>query len=243
MTTPWHWVTQHLDRAHSMVSVLESEWHPGVRAYRGPEGKVMVFSRAGDAALGSCPNDFKASHLFVAADIADALRLTLLGHELIRTAVSDGVGIVIEDALTRRQQTVEIRSLVDMTRRGRVADSFTRDGDLTPCERAGDAEAEVGYVAWGAAQGVVCDAVGLCRSFGLRVAGWYPKAIRPFQHQAMESFAKTVDRVVLVESDPALGYWDELRSSFSFEYSLFTPPPGRSLTPMDIFFREGLGVE
>lgn len=170
ITTPWQWSTRHLDCAHSMVSVLESQWHPGVRAYRGPEGKVMVFSRSGDAALGSCLNDFKVSHLFVAANIADALRLTLLGHDLIRTGVSNGVGIVIEDALTRQQHTVEIRSLVDRTRQRHVAQSCARDGGLPPCERDGDDEADVGYVAWGAAQGVVRDAVRLCRSFGLRVA-------------------------------------------------------------------------
>ncbi len=243
ITTPWHWVTQHLDRAQSMVSVLESDWHSGVQAYRGPLGKVMVFSRAGASAIDSCLNGFKAPHVFVAADIADALRLTILGQDLIRTGACDGVGIVVEDAIALRQQTVEISSLVDMIHRQRSADGSAYDGGLAPCERDGESEADVGYVAWGAAQGVVRDAVGHCRSFGLRVGGFYPKRIMPFQHQAMESFAKTVGRVVIVESGQTQGYWDRLRGSFSFDYSMLTPPPGQSLTPMDIFLREGLGAE
>lgn len=243
MTTPWHWVVQHLDRAQSMVSVLESDNHPGTRIFRGPEGKVSVFLKENDVAMNSCLNDFKTHYVFVAADISDALRLTILGQDLIRAGVCDGVGVLIEAALTLRQQTVEICSLVEITHQRRSTDSITGDGSLALYEQDGESEADVGYVAWGAAQGVVRDAVALCRSFGLRVAGFYPKAIRPFQHQAMESFTKTVDRVVLVESDPALGYWDGLRASFSFEYSLLTPPSGQSFTPMDIFLREGLGTE
>lgn len=243
MTTPWHWVAQHLARAQSMVSVMESDWHPGVQAYRGPQGTVMALSRADASAIGSCLNGFNASHVFVASDIADAMRLTILGQDLIRTGVSNGVGILIEEALAIRQQTVEIRSLVDMIHQRRSTDSVAGNGILALCERDGESKADVGYVAWGAAQGVVRDAVALCRSFGLRVAGFYPNLVVPFQHETMESFVKTVDRVVLVESDPALGYWDRLRASFSFDYSLLTPPLGQSLTPMDIFLREGLGTE
>lgn len=243
MTTPCQWVAHHLNRAQSIVSVLESEWHPGVQTYRAPKGKVMVLSRADASAIGSCLNGFKASHLFVAADIADALTLTMLGQDLIRAGISDGVGILVEDTIALQQQTVEIRSLVEMIRRRRLDDSCAPDESLALCERDGDGNAEVGYIAWGAAQGVVRDAVRLCRSVGLRVAGFYPKLIRPFQHQAMEAFTRTVDRVVLVEADAAQGYWDELHPGFSFEHSLLTPPAGQSLTPMDIFLREGLGTE
>jgi pyruvate/2-oxoacid:ferredoxin oxidoreductase alpha subunit len=91
-------------------------------------------------------------------------------------------------------------------------------------------------------QGVVRDAVALCRSFGLRVAGLYPKLIVPFSYEDMESFAKTVGRVVLVESGQTQGYWDRLRATFSFEPAVLSPQPGKSLTPMDIFLREGLGA-
>ena len=109
-------------------------------------------------------------------------------------------------------------------------------------DRDGDAEADVGFVAWGAAQGVVRDAVALCRSFGLRVAGLYPKCIVPFAREDMESFANTVSRVVLVESGQTQGYWDRLRTAFSFQFAVLTPQAGQSLTPMDIFLRESLGA-
>jgi len=109
-------------------------------------------------------------------------------------------------------------------------------------EREGDAEADVGFVAWGAAQGVVRDAVALCRSFGIRVAGLYPKCIVPFSYEDMESFTKTVGQIVLVDSGHTQGYWDRLRSGFSFDPAVLTPLPGKSLTPMDIFLREGLGA-
>ncbi|MEK7300688.1 MAG: hypothetical protein AAB072_06280, partial [Nitrospirota bacterium] len=91
-------------------------------------------------------------------------------------------------------------------------------------------------------QGVVRDAVALCRSFGLQTAAFYPKRIVPFSGEEMESFAKTVDRVVIVESGQTQGYWDRLRPGFSFEPAMLTPSPEKSLTPMDIFLREGLGA-
>jgi pyruvate/2-oxoacid:ferredoxin oxidoreductase alpha subunit len=99
----------------------------------------------------------------------------------------------------------------------------------------------VGFVAWGATQGVVRDTVALCRSFGLKVVGLYPKQIVPFRDEEIESFAETVGRVVLVESGQTPGYWDRLRAGFSFEAAMMTPQPGKALTPMDIFLREGLG--
>lgn len=106
----------------------------------------------------------------------------------------------------------------------------------------GDAEAEIGFVAWGVAQGVVRDAVALCRSFGLNVAGLYPRQTVPFCHDDLESFARTVRRVVIVESGQTPRYWNQLRPPFSCDDATLTPPQGRPLTSMDIFLREGLGA-
>jgi hypothetical protein len=183
----------------------------------------------------------------VAADIPDAFNLVVAGHDLVRSGLSDGVGVLIEDTIARRQQSVDVRALVDTIRRRNtvVPDPdvpYRSDAVATMVEREGDAEAEVGFVAWGAALGVVRVAVALGRSFGLRVAALYPKRIVPFANDDMESFAKTVGRVVLVESGPTQGYWDRLRVSFSFDYAVLTPQPGETLTPMDIFQREGLGA-
>ena len=156
--------------------------------------------------------------------------------------------MLIEDDLASRQQSIDTGTLADWIRpqnsvepdRDGCVQSDTQD---TMIERdEGDAEADIGFVAWGAAQGVVRDAVALCRSFGLNVAGLYPKQIVPFHHNDIESFARTVGRVVIVESSKKQGYWNQLRPPFSCNYATLTPPQGRPLTPMDIFLREGLGT-
>ena len=247
IASPVRWTAEHLSIAGSMVSVLESDRHPGVQAYRGPQGTVMALLRGNDSAIASCLTGYKAPYVFVAADITDALRLLIAGHDLIRTGLSDGVGILIEDAITRCHQSVDICVLADMIRTGHLivpspAIRPGHAGTVLTSERDGEAEADVGLVAWGAAQGVVRDAVALCRSFGLRVAALYPKRIVPFQQEDIESFAKTVGRVVLVESGQTQGYWDRLRTAFSFAPAVLTPLPGKSLTPLDIFLREGLGA-
>lgn len=244
---PAQWIARHTGMAGAMVSVLESDSHPGVQVYRGPQGKVMAFLRGDDSTIASCLDGFEAPRVFVAADIPDALRLLIAGHDLIRSGLSGGVAVLIEEAVARRHQSVEIRSLVDMVRRRSVVvpDTATprRPGSVGPLvERDEDLGADVGFVAWGTAQGVVRDAVALCRSFGLKVAGLYPKVIVPFPQEEVESFARTVDRVVLVESSQTHGYGERLRAVCSFQPAVLTPPPGKSLTPMDIFLREGLGA-
>lgn len=247
VASPVQWAAKHLGIAGAMVSVLESDKHPGVQAYRGPQGKVMALLRGDNAAIASCLDGFKAPRIFIAADIPDALKLVIAGHDLIRSGLSDGVGVLIEETLALRHQSVDIGPLADVIRQGLpVGESTTRlsgyEGHSATSERDGDVEADVGYVAWGAVQGVVRDAVVLCRSFGLRVAGLYPKRIVPFSYEDIESFAKTAGRVVLVESGQTQGYWDRLRAAFSFEPAVLTPFPGKPLTPMDIFLREGLGA-
>jgi hypothetical protein len=247
IASPVRWTAKHLGIAGSMVSVLENDRHPGVQAYRGPQGRVMALLRGDESAIASCLNGFEAPRVFVAADILDAFKLVMTGNNLIHRGLSDGVGILIEETIALRHQSVDLCDVVDMIRRGNApvrntATPVGYEGPVATSERDGDAEADVGLVAWGAAQGVVRDAVALCRSFGLRVAALYPKRIVPFQQEDIESFAKTVGRVVLVESGQTHGYWDRLRTAFSFEPAVLTPPPGKSLTPMDIFLREGLGA-
>ena len=245
--SPTQWITRHMGMTGAMVSVLDSERHPGVQAYRGPQGKVMAFLRGDDSSIASCLNGFKAPKVFVAADIPDVLKLVITGHDLIRSGLSDGVGVLIEETVALRHQSVEIRSLVDMIRRRSAivpatAVPYRPDSVAPMVERDRRGEADVGFVAWGAAQGVVRDAVALCRSFGLNVAGLYPRVIVPFPQEELESFAKTVHRVVLVESSQTHGYGQRLRAACSFQVGVLTPFPGQALTPMDIFLRESLGA-
>lgn len=233
--------------AGAIVSVLQSDSHAGVQAYRGPQGRVMAMLRGDDTAIASCLRGFDAPRVFVAADVPDALRLLIEGHELIRSGLSDGVGVLIEETVALRHQSVEVLSLVDMIRR-RSAD---RPDTATPRqpetvvamgEQDRERDADVGFVAWGAAQGVVRDAVTLGRNFGLNVVGFYPKVIVPFPHEQLEAFARTVNRVVLVESNQTQGYEERLRAACSFHPAVLRPLPGKPLTPMDIFLREGLGA-
>jgi hypothetical protein len=247
VASPVQWTAKHLGVAGAMVSVLESDSHTGVQAYRGPQGQVMALLRGNDSAIVSCLNGFEAPRIFVAADIPDTLNLVMAGHDLIRNGQSDGVGVLIEDTLALRHQSIDIDALSGMIRRGNdpVRDTSSpswQEGPVANAERDGDTEADVGFVAWGAAQGVVRDAVTLCRGFGLNVAGLYPKVIVPFPLEELESFAKTVDHVVLVESSRTHGYEQWFRTACSFPFAVVGPPPGKSLTPLDIFLREGLGA-
>jgi pyruvate:ferredoxin oxidoreductase-like protein len=241
------WVTRHTGMAGAIVSVLESNSQPGVQAYRGPQGKVIAVLQGDASSIATCLDAFTAPRVFVAPDISDALGLLLAGHALIRDGLSDGVGVLIEETVARRQQSVEIRSLVDRIHRGStvLADTaapYQPDPVTAMVDREEGTEADVGFVAWGAAQGVVRDAVKLCRNFGLNVASLYPKVIVPFPQEELESFARTVNRVVLVESSRTHGYEERLRAACSFPARVLTPPPGQALTPMDIFLREGLGA-
>ncbi len=247
IASPIEWTTQHLRLAESLVSVLESDRHPGVQAFRGPQGKVMALLRGNDGAIASCLNGFTAPKIFVAADLLDVVRLVMAGHHLVRAGESDGFGILIEESLASRRQSIEPfvlgRLIRELNHSGPDRDKRSPSvASATIVERDGDPEADVGFVAWGAAQGVVRDAVALCRSLGLNVAGLYLKQIVPFHHEEIESFAKTVGRVVVVESGQTQGYWDRLRGSFSFVYTTLTPQQDQPLTPMDIFLREGLGA-
>lgn len=245
--SPTEWIARHAGMAGGMVSVLQSDRHPGVEAYRGPQGRVVALLKGDDSAIASCLNGFETPRVLVAADIPDAMALVIAGHDCIRSGLSDDVGIMIEDALTRRQQSVELRALQELAgRRAAAARDLVRpvqaEASGTSVEEERDGGMTVGYVAWGAAQGVVRDAVTLCRSFGLNVTGWYPKTILPFPQAGLEGFAKTVDRVVLIESSQIHGYEEQLRRACSVPFTVLRPQPGKSLTQMDIFLREGLGA-
>jgi hypothetical protein len=247
VTSPARWTAQHLSLAGPMVSLLASDGYPGMQVYRGPQGKVLALLRGNNSAKALCLKAFRSPTIFVAADVPDVIRLIKSGHDLIRNGLSDGVGVLIEDGLASRQQSIDTSTLADWIRPRNSfdpeRDGFVQsDAQAAMIEREGDTEAAIGFVAWGTAQGVVRDAVALCRSFGLNVAGLYPRQIVPFWHDDLESFARTVGRVVIVESSKKQGYWNQLRPSFSFDYATLTPPQDQPLTPMDIFLREGLGT-
>lgn len=245
--SPADWVTEHLAIADGMVSLLHSNRHPGACAYRGPRGEVFAFLRGTDSAIQTCIREHADPRIFAAADVPDALQLLVGGRRLISDGLVHVVGVMIEDGVAERYQSVDVGLLAEAIRPRTAASSGARvydrphAGSMT-ADYDGTYDAVVGYVAWGSAQGVVRDAVALCRSFGLNVAALYPKAVLPFPVKELESFARTVKRVVIVESGQTDGISNRVRASCSFGTTIIRPEPGRSLTPMDIFLREGLGT-
>ncbi len=103
--------------------------------------------------------------------------------------------------------------------------------------------ADVGYVAWGSGQGVVREAIAMCRGFGLDIAALYPKALPPLCSVDLEAFGKTVGNVVIVESNAFTDYTGLVSSTTSLDPVRLRPESGSALTAMDIFLREGLGCQ
>jgi len=246
--SPTQWIARHLAIADKMVSVLHSEQFPDVQAYRGPHGKVFALLRGDDASIFSSLNGGSDPRFLVAADAVDALRLLVVGHRLIEMNRAGVVGVVVEEALTARLESVGVEALVaavigEAANAAYGFDGAEEDGSATMrAEREGEEVAEVGFVAWGATQGVVRDALMLCRNVGMSVAALYPKQIAPLPAAQLESFAGTVNRVVVVESGQTRTYADRIEGACSFRPSVVMPNKGTALTPMDLFMREDLGA-
>jgi 2-oxoglutarate ferredoxin oxidoreductase subunit alpha len=113
---------------------------------------------------------------------------------------------------------------------------------LARSDREGESGADVGFVAWGTAQGVVRETVALCQQFGLRVAALYPKTLWPVPTADLEDFGSALGSLVVVEPHRTGRYTGLVRTWTSLRCSTVWPEPGRALTPMDIFLREGLGT-
>ena len=109
--SPTQWIARHLAMADKMVSVLHSEQFPDVQAYRGPHGKVFALFRGDDASILSSLNGCSDPRILVAADAVDALRLLVVGHRLIETNRAGVVGVVVEEALTARLESVGVGAL------------------------------------------------------------------------------------------------------------------------------------
>jgi hypothetical protein len=246
--SPTQWIARHLAMADKMVSVLHSEQFPDVQAYRGPDGKVFALFHGDDASILSSLTGCSDPRSLVAADVIDVLRLLVVGHRLIETNRAGVVGVMVEEALTARLESVEVGALAEAMsgKRSDAADGIDRaeeDGTATMrAEREGEDGAEVGFIAWGATQGVVRDALTLCRNLGMSVAALYPKQIVPLPVAQLESFAGSVKRVVVVESGQRRAHADRIEEACSFRPSVVMPDKGTALTAMDLFMREDLGA-
>ena len=246
--SPTQWIARHLVMADKMVSMLHSEQFPDVQAYRGPHGKVFALLRGDDASILSSLNGCSNPRVLVAADAADVLRLLVIGQRLIETNRADVVGVVVEEVLTARLESVEVEALAAAIS-GKPSDAVDgfegAEEDVTVtmrAEREGEDDAEVGFIAWGTTQGVVRDTLMLCRNVGMSVAALYPKQMMPLPVAQLESFADTVKRVVVVESGQTRTHAERIEGACSFRPSVVMPHKGTALTPMDLFMREDLGA-
>lgn len=240
---PHEWMAEHVRVARAHISPLAHRASDGPHVYRGSDGAVLALLGAADPSAVPGQGASQA-HVLVASDMLDAIRLVGFARRAGR-ATTGAVRVVVDEILAARQQSVPLEQLVDI-----VAGTIPEpENKVAPASEwwpgaAWDREpgATIGYVAWGAAQGVVREAVALCRSFGLNVAALYPTVLWPVPTQELEAFAKTVERVIVVEPDRAGHYTRFIRTWTSLPALTVMPEPGRALTPMDMFMREGLGA-
>ncbi|TAJ10201.1 MAG: hypothetical protein EPO61_03455 [Nitrospirae bacterium] len=244
--TPHEWVAEHVKAAREHVSTLAHRETSCLQVDQGADGEVMALLGAADPS--AVPEQgANRPRVLVAADMLDAIRLVGLARRAGR-ASSGAVRVVVDEILAARQQSVPVEQLADIVA-GTTHDPANKVSPPPPslawwpsAEWDHEPGATIGYVAWGAAQGVVREAVALCRSFGLNVAALYPKVLWPAPTQELETFAKTVGRVIIVEPNRAGRYTRFIRNWTSLPAVTVMPEPGRALTPMDIFMREGLGA-
>lgn len=245
--SPELWLTVHVNQAARTVACRTSRHAPGVEIYRAADEPVSVWLGITDLDAPMEAARKSPSIVLVAADIPDLVRLIISSRRLARRG-DVPVTIVAERWLMNRLQSLSAGVLADMLKRGAPGGLPHTDpvapavSPVGPLECDGEPGAEIGYVSWGVAQGVVREAVALCRTFGLKVAALYPKRIRPAPTEEVEAFAKTVRHLAVVEPDESTRYADLLKRRTALPFTCLRPHPGRRLTPMDMFMREDLGA-
>ena len=123
-------------------------------------------------------------------------------------------------------------------KRFRKLDSL--EEDFLPIEREGPAHAEVGIISWGSTQGVVREAVLRFRQIGADVAALYPKLLWPLPVKALETFAASVKKVVVVEANKQGQLAGMIRACTRIETDLVQTYNGVPISSWDIFGKEGL---
>jgi 2-oxoglutarate ferredoxin oxidoreductase subunit alpha len=116
----------------------------------------------------------------------------------------------------------------------------TLQEDFLPLEREGPAHAEVGIISWGVTQGAVREAVQRFRQIGSDVAALYPKLLWPLPVKALETFAASVKKVVVVEANKQGQLAGMIRAYTRIETHQIQTYSGVPISPWDIFGKEGL---
>jgi len=108
------------------------------------------------------------------------------------------------------------------------------EDEWNPVEREGDQEAGIGIISWGLTQTVVKEAVQHLRAKGLKVAALYPKMLWPLPVKAIESFALTVNKVLVPEANYQGQLADIIRAKTSVKPIKYNVYRGEPFIPMEI---------
>ncbi len=109
---------------------------------------------------------------------------------------------------------------------------------LPPVEREGAARAEIGFISWGTTQGAVREAMQRFRQIGLPAAALYPKLLWPLPVKALETFAASVNKVIVVEANKQGQLAMLIRAQTKIRPGLIHLYTGVPISPWEIFGRE-----
>ena len=243
--SPEEWIGEHVSASWNNIASPLTRNFMAQETYRNAQADIFAFLGVHDTTMVRGEDSTNAPLVLVPADLPDALRCMVGARRLARTDTP--VWVIVDDRLTCRAQSVPVPVLEEVA--GKTAQLEGREEPSETCapnwlrraEREGDAAADVGFVAWGASQGVVREAVAFCRSFGLKVAALYPKVLSPLPADDLHAFSATVTRLIVVEPDRAMPYTRLVAAATALRPASIVPEPGQPLTPMDIFLREDLG--
>jgi hypothetical protein len=243
--SPESWVAERVRAARPLVSCLTARGLPGVTVYRAQEGKLMIPVGCADPSLVRVEEQPSRLRILTATDLVDTVRLIGAARRVL-AAHDEPVWVMVDQELAHRQQSVPVELLEEIAEEMQegAGQGIASTPSRAPfaAEREGEPGADIGYATWGTAQGVVREAVGLCRSLGIHVAALYPKVLSPLPIQELEDFAASVKHLVVVEPNGTGLYTSLVQSCTRLNPSSLAPMPGCALTPMDIFLREGLGA-
>jgi len=238
------WVASHVRIARSMVTVgVHRDGLPAGSKFRGRHSQVTVMMGVSDLTGLVKPESKCQPIILVPSDILEIAEFIAVARSICEDGKTS-IHVAIDKNLSNCSQTVSSERLAEYVRDSLSLLFVTSSQQIISnprlrARREGDMPADVGFVAWGSTQGVVREAVELCRKFGMKVGALFPKVLWPFPTADIQGFAKTVGQLVVVEPN-RLGHFTHLiQTQTSLQPSRIAPAMGESLNPMDIFLNEG----
>jgi hypothetical protein len=235
------WVLSHARAAWQVVIPVRQPDDPSwVSRLQGPHRHVTGLMGIPDPTILAGKMSNAQGAILVPADVLDVFRLTRLARFLRKNTIQ----IVVDPGLFNRSQTLSservaacIREVFGAKRDASLKASVLAEG--LGAQREGEMSADVGFVAWGSAQGTVREAIGLCRKFGMNVAALYPKVLWPLPTGELEAFATTVKHLVVVESNRMGNLTRLIQGVTALHPVQIFPEMGQQLNLMDVFLKEG----